>query len=64
MKDDLPYAQINISKVPADGNVGGLIFAFSTMMTFFWGIPLLRFLFPAAVVTGCAIAAGAAFHPA
>jgi hypothetical protein len=56
MKDHLPYAEINVANVPADGNVGGVIFAVSTMMTFFWGIPLLRYMFPAAIGLGCGVA--------
>jgi hypothetical protein len=56
MKNNLPYAQINVAKVPADSNVGGMIFAVSTAMTFFWGIPLLRYLFPAAILLGCGVA--------
>ena len=56
MKDNLPYAEINMANVPADGNVGGLIFAVSTVMIFFWGIPLVRYMFPAAIISGCGIA--------
>ena len=56
MKDSLLYAEINSAKIPVDGNVGGMIFAVSTMIIFFLGIPLLRYLFPAAIVSGCGIA--------
>ena len=56
MENNQPYAEINVAKVPADGNVGGLIFAISTVMIFFWGIPLVRYLFPAAIVSGCGVA--------
>jgi hypothetical protein len=56
MKATLPYAEINIAKVPADGNIGGLIFAAATAMIFFWGIPLVRYMFPAAVFLGCGVA--------
>jgi hypothetical protein len=56
MKDNLPYAEINVAKVPADGNIGGMIFAIGTLMIFFWGIPLVRYMFPAAIVLGCAVA--------
>jgi hypothetical protein len=55
MNDKLPYAQINIANVPADGNIGGLIFAFATVMIFYWGIPLVRYLFPAAILLGCGV---------
>ncbi len=56
MKPCLPYAQINMAKVPADGNVGGLIFAIGTAMIFFWGIPLVRYMLPAAICLGCGVA--------
>jgi hypothetical protein len=51
-----PYAEINLAKVPADGNIGGMIFAASTVMIFFWGIPLVRYLFPAAILLGSGVA--------
>jgi len=56
MKDNLSYAEINAAKVPVDGNIGGMIFAASTVLIFLWGIPLLRYIFPAAIVSGCVIA--------
>jgi hypothetical protein len=56
MKDTIPHAEINAAKVPVDGNVGGMIFAASTVIIFLLGIPLLRYLFPAAIVSGCVIA--------
>ncbi len=56
MQDDLNRAEINASKLPVDGNVGGIIFAASTVIIFYWGIPLLRYMFPAAVLLGCGIA--------
>jgi hypothetical protein len=56
MKDTISHAEINAAKVPVDGNVGGMIFAASTVIIFLLGIPLLRYLFPAAIVSGCVIA--------
>ena len=56
MQHNLPYAEINVAKVPADGNMGGVIFTGSTVMIFLWGIPLARYLFPAAIFFGCGIA--------
>jgi hypothetical protein len=56
MQDCAPYAEINMAKVPADANIGGIIFAVGTMVIFFWGIPLVRYLFPAAIVLGSGIA--------
>jgi hypothetical protein len=52
-----PYAEINIANVTADGNMGGMLFAISTLMIFFWGIPVVRYMFPAAIVLGCGVAA-------
>src|SRR5580704_1998233 len=56
MKDKLPYAEINVAHVPADGNVGGMIFAAATVLIFYWGIPLVRYFFPPAIILGCGIA--------
>jgi hypothetical protein len=56
MKANVPYAEINVAKVPADGNFGGMIFALATVMIFFWGIPLVRYLFPCAILLGCGVA--------
>lgn len=56
MRNSLSYAEINVAKIPADGNIGGLIFAVATVVIFFWGIPFLRYMFPGAIVLGCAIA--------
>ena len=56
MKDNLSYAEINSAKIPVDGNVGGMIFAASTVIIFLLGVPLLRYLFPAAIFAGCGIA--------
>lgn len=53
---ELPYAQINAARIPADGNIGGMIFAVGTVVIFYWGIPLLRYVFPAAIALGCGIA--------
>ena len=56
MRDKLSRAEINAAKIPVDGNIGGMIFAASTVIIFLLGIPLLRYLFPAAIVAGCGIA--------
>jgi hypothetical protein len=56
MRDNFSRAEINSAKVPVDANMGGVIFAASTVIIFLCGIPLLRYLFPAAIVSGCAIA--------
>ena len=56
MQDNLPYAQIDMAKVPADRNSGGLIFTVATLVIFLLGIPILRYIFPIAIVLGCMIA--------
>lgn len=56
VKDNPSRAEINAAQVPVGANVGGMLFAAGTVMIFFWGIPLLRYMFPAAIVTGCGIA--------
>ena len=56
MKNNLPTTEINVAKVPVDGNIGGLLFTIGTVMIFYWGIPFLRFIFPAAIVLGCGVA--------
>jgi hypothetical protein len=50
------YPDINVARVPVDGNIGGLMFAAATVIIFLLGIPLLWYLFPAAIVSGCGIA--------
>jgi hypothetical protein len=56
MKDDHLRSEIDIAKIPADANAGGLIFAIATMAVFLIGIPAIRFLFPVALFAGSAIA--------
>ncbi len=56
MQHELPYAEINAAKVPADENVGGLLFTVSTLITFFLAIPFLHYMFPAAIAAGCGVA--------
>jgi len=56
MEEDSRSPQINVSKLAIGGGIVGLIFALGSMGIFFIGIPLLRYMFPAAAVLGCAIA--------
>jgi hypothetical protein len=56
VKDDHLRSEIDMAKIPADANAGGLIFAIATMVIFLIGIPAIRFLFPVALLAGCAIA--------
>jgi len=52
MKDDTPKPQINVSKIVVGGGVAGAIFTVGSMVIFLLGIPLLRYIFPAAIVLG------------
>ena len=56
MREDPPNPQINVSKIPGGGGVAGALFAVISMAIFSSVFPLLRFMFPAAIVLGCAIA--------
>lgn len=56
MKDDTVRPQINLSKIQAGGGIAGAIFALGTMMIFLIGIPVIRYVFPAAVVIGVGVA--------
>lgn len=56
MEDHSPRPQINASRLPVGGEIVGAIFAVGTMLIFMIGIPLLRYVFPVAVVLGCLIA--------
>lgn len=56
MQERPPCPQINMSKLAVDGNIGGTIFAIGCMLVVLIGIPAIRYLFPVALVLGCAIA--------
>jgi len=56
MREDTPNPQINIAKIPVGGGIAGAIFAVGSMVIFLVGIPMLRVVFPAAIVLGCGVA--------
>lgn len=56
MPKDLANPQINLSKIPVGGGIAGAIFAIGSMLIFLIGIPVIRYVFPAAVLLGCAVA--------
>ena len=56
MKGELLRADIDMAKIPADGNIGGLLFAVGTIVIFLIGVPAIRILFPAAIAIGCGVA--------
>ena len=61
MGEQPPNPQINMSKLPVAGNIGGAIFAIGCMLIVLIGIPAIRSLFPVAVAVGCAVAIGLHF---
>jgi len=56
MRESASSPQINVSKITGSGGVAGALFAVISMVIFLIGIPLLRYMFPAAVVLGGAVA--------
>jgi hypothetical protein len=56
MKEDTASPQINASKLVVSGGIIGAIFAAGSMSIFLIGIPILRVMFPAAIVLGGAVA--------
>jgi hypothetical protein len=60
MKEDIQNPQINISKIRVGGGIMGAIFTVSCMSIFLIGLPVLWYIFPAAIALGGGIAL--AFH--
>ena len=56
MREGAPSPQINVSKIAGGPGIAGALFAVISMLIFLIGIPLLRYLFPAAIVLGCGVA--------
>ncbi len=56
MSEDTSSPQINMSKIAVGGGIAGAIFAIGSMLIFLVGIPVLRYIFPAAIVLGCGVA--------
>lgn len=48
--------QINVSKIVFGGGIAGAIFTAGSMAIFLTGLPILWYLFPAAIVLGCGVA--------
>ena len=48
--------QINASKIVFGGGIAGAIFTAGSMAIFLTGLPILWYLFPAAIVLGCGVA--------
>ena len=56
MNDDTARPQINVSKLVVGGGFVGAIFAAGSLAIFLIGVPILRVMFPAAIVLGVAVA--------
>ncbi len=52
MSQDAPRPQINISKIAFGGGVAGAIFTIGSMLIFLTGLPMLWYMFPAAIILG------------
>jgi hypothetical protein len=61
MMDETTNPQINISKIPIGGGIGGAFAAISMVLTILLGIPALWYLVAAAIISGCAVALGLHF---
>jgi hypothetical protein len=56
MPGETQNPQINISKIQIGGGLAGLFVAAGSMLIFLLGIPLLWYMFPAAIVLGAVVA--------
>jgi len=56
MAEEIHNPQINISKIAVGGGIAGAFFAAVSMLIFLVGIPLVRYMFPAALILGGGIA--------
>jgi hypothetical protein len=56
MQDDPTLPQINISKIAVGGGLAGAFVAGGSMLIFLVGIPLVRYMFPVAILGGVVIA--------
>ena len=54
MSDERP--QINASRIAFGAGVAGAIFTLGSMLIFLTGLPMLWYMFPAAIILGCVIA--------
>jgi len=60
MREVTPNPQINVSKIVSGGGIAGAMFAVISMVIFLIGIPLVRYMLPAAILLGGGLAVG--FH--
>jgi hypothetical protein len=63
MSEENLSPQINASKLRIGGGIAGVLFTIGSMLIFLIGIPILRYLFPAAILLGCVAALVFRFKP-
>ena len=56
MAEEIHNPQINISKIAVGGGIAGAFFAAVSTLIFLIGIPLVRYMFPVALILGAGIA--------
>jgi hypothetical protein len=56
MAEEIHNPQINISKIAVGGGIAGAFFAAVSTLIFLMGIPLVRYMFPVALILGGGIA--------
>ena len=56
MSEEIRNPQINISKIVVGGGIAGAFFAAVSTLIFLMGIPLTRYMLPAALILGGGIA--------
>ena len=52
MSEEIQSPQINASKLRVGGEIAGAVFTIGSMLIFLIGIPMLRYIFPAAILLG------------
>jgi hypothetical protein len=56
LAEEIRNPQINISKIAVAGGIAGAFFAAVSMLIFLMGTPLVRYMFPGALILGGGIA--------
>lgn len=57
VRNEPARANIDLARISADSNAGGLIFTIATILIFLVGIPALRSVAPVLLAAGCLVAA-------
>ena len=56
MSDNTQRPQIDSAKLKVGGGIAGAIFTIGSLLVFLTGIPVLRYVFPIAILVGCGVA--------